>query len=69
MVSKSSLREVKFYCKHYKVSPKQFLEYFRAIIRKNARFGTSELYNFFLGGKEEGFRSVFGLFMSRFLNE
>lgn len=54
MLSPGSLREVTFYCEHYKISPKEFLEYFRSFIRKNARFGTSELYNFFLDRNVKG---------------
>lgn len=69
MLAPGSLKEVNFYCEHYKISPKEFLEYFRSFIRKNARFGTSELYNFFLKNDNSGFKSVFGLFMTRFLNE
>ena len=69
MLSSSSLKEVKFYCEHYNVSTKDFLEYFRSFLRKNVRFGTSELYTFFLKHDKEAYKNVFGLFMTRFINE
>ena len=45
------------------------MDYFRSFVRKNMRFGTSELHNFFSKDENKGIQIVFSLFFIRFLNE
>ena len=69
MVSPANEKEIRFYCKKLEVSYRDYTEHFRSILRKEKRFGTSELYNFFSKSEDRGFQIVFGLFLTRFLNE
>jgi hypothetical protein len=61
-------REVKFYCKHFKVNYREFINHFIAISGKKSKFGTSELGKFFNDNyPNKGYQKVFGLFLVRFL--